>query len=126
MIKSILFIDDDPDDLDFFRESVSKINPYHECLTSLNGQEALEQLREEKIKPHFIFLDLNMPRFSGQEFLRQIKQISTLAYIPVIILSTSRLSKELLEVYLMGAHSFIQKPNSTHELTESIKKIIET
>jgi len=124
MKKSVLVIDDDPDDLEFFSDAVSEISPYYECFTFSNGNEALEELKHQKIKPHFIFLDLNMPGMSGQDFLREIKKIPMLSEIPVIIWSTSRLTKEIEEVFTLGAKSYLHKPNSLYGLVETIKTII--
>ncbi|HXL57967.1 MAG TPA: response regulator [Chitinophagaceae bacterium] len=125
MSKSVLLIDDDPDDLMFFREAVIEINPAYKCFTSTNAEETLQQLIKEKIKPNFIFLDLNMPRINGKDCLRQIKKIPWLSQIPVIIYSTSKLKKEMEEVLKLGAFRFLIKPSTLPDIIAAIKKIIE-
>ncbi len=63
MKKSVLVIDDDPDDLELFFEALSQISSYHECFTFNNGNEALEKLKRQKIRPHFIKKILRSVKF---------------------------------------------------------------
>src|SRR4051794_1555225 len=105
MEKSVLIVDDDPDILEWFCEAISEINKNYKCFTASTGQEALENLKQKKVKPQFIFLDLNMPRVSGQDCLKEIKKVPYLWDIPVIIFTTSRSEKEMQQVYSMGAYS---------------------
>ena len=125
MRKSVLVIDDDHDDLILFREALSQINPSHECFTFSNGPDALEHLKQQIIKPHFIFLDLNMPGMRGTECLREIKKTPFLSQIPVIIWSTSTSLRDLEAVYQFGASIYVSKPRKFGDLVKKIKKIIE-
>ncbi len=125
MIKSLLVIDDDADELHFFSQAVSAINPYYQCIASSHPVEALEKLRKEEINPNFIFLDLNMPVMNGWDCLRELKKIPCLSNIPVIILTISSFEKDAEKVFALGANLFLQKPNTIQRLVESIKKIIE-
>jgi CheY-like chemotaxis protein len=125
MEKSLLIVDDDPDILDWFCEAIPEINKYYKCFKSSDAEEALENLKQKKIKPHYIFLDLNMPRMSGQDWLKEIKKVPYLSNIPVIIFTTSRSDKEIQQAYSLGAYSFLQKPYTTADLIKAVKKIIE-
>ncbi len=124
MIKSVLFIDDDADELHFFSQAVSAINPYYQCIASSHPVEALEKLKKEEITPNFIFLDLKMPVMNGWDCLRELKKIPYLGDTPVIIFTISTFEKEAEKVFALGADLFLQKPNTIQGLIESIKKII--
>jgi DNA-binding NtrC family response regulator len=92
---------------------------------SPNGRGSFGKLKTEKNRTQFIFLDLNMPRVSGQDCLKELKKVPYLSDIPVIIFTTSRSEKEMQQVYSMGAYSFLQKPPTMDALVKSVKKIIE-
>ncbi len=125
MKKFLFLVDDDPDEFFFFREAIAEINPDYECFTCSDGQEALQQLIQEKIKPNFIFLDLMMPRMDGKDFLRQIKKIPRLSQIPVIIYTDSKYRNDIEESLKLGAFSVVIKPFGIDGIVASIKKIIE-
>jgi CheY-like chemotaxis protein len=124
-MKKLLLIDDDPDEHYFFRQAIREINPNYECFTSDEEHETLHELIEEKIKPNFVFLDLNMPRMKGNDFLRQMKEIPHLAQIPVIIYTTSMFNDEIKESLKLGASSFLTKPILYEDTVASIKQIID-
>jgi CheY-like chemotaxis protein len=107
----VMLIDDDEDDREIFltviRENASSVV----CNVAENGREALDKLTREFIKPDLIFLDLNMPRMNGREFLLEIKKFDGLRDIPVIILSTSSDKETISEARRLGAQHFISKPD---------------
>ena len=83
--KTLLIVDDDPDDIQLFCEALAEINETIHCFSATNGEEALQLLKATIVKPDFIFLDLNMPRMSGKQLLVQLKSDAQFASIPVII-----------------------------------------
>lgn len=119
----VLLADDDIDDRDFFKEALEEIS-YPCALTTVNDDvELLDHLSSEYLKyPDIIFLDLNMPRKSGIECIEEIKSKEALSHIPIIIYSTS-LDKTVVDnLYLLGAHHYIQKPSEFSGLKSVIKK----
>ncbi|SRR6266545_2605276 len=122
--KTLLIVDDDPDDVQLFSEAVSGINNSFHCLSASNGEEALQLLKEAIIKPDFIFLDLNMPRMSGKQCLIQLKNNPQFANIPVIIYSTSKIEKDIEDSLRLGAASFITKPNKFEQLVKAISDVL--
>ncbi len=122
--KTLLIVDDDPDDVQLFSEAVSGINNSFRCLSASNGEEALQLLKEAIIKPDFIFLDLNMPRMNGKQCLVQLKTDSQFAYIPVIIYSTSKVKKDIEDTLRLGAVSFLTKPNKFDHLVKAISYVL--
>ena len=123
MPKTLLLIDNDPDDLYIFCEAVKEIDPGAECIT-FHDCIGIEAKTAHKKKPDFIFLDLNMPFVNGKECLMHIKKIPQLQSIPVIIYSTTRLQKEKDEAFELGAYSFLTKPDTYEELVNALKEIL--
>jgi len=118
-------VDDDPDDQELFVEALQGLDEFCKCVTAVNGQDALEKLLNEMPSlPDFIFLDLNMPRMNGKQFLAEIKKIKTIQDIPVIIYSTSTDKKDILDTIQLGAVYFLEKPNKFNDLTKALSNII--
>ncbi len=124
MQKTLLIVDDDPDDIQLFCEAVTEISKTFHCFSAGNGEEALQLLNVTIVKPDFIFLDLNMPRMSGKQCLIQLKNNPQFANIPVIIYSTSKIEKDIEDSLRLGAVSFITKPNKFEELVKAISDIL--
>jgi CheY-like chemotaxis protein len=121
----ILIIDDDSDDIQFFREAILKIDPEIECLTARDGDEGLTLLRRENNLPHFIFLDVNMPVMDGRECLIQIKRNIRYKNIQVVVYSTTSLDTELTALKKLGARHVIFKSASHDDLVERLKNVIQ-
>lgn len=122
--QSILLIDDDIEDQEIFTLALSKVSDALNCKAFTSAKEALSQLDTQKVKPDVIFLDLNMPIMTGEEFLKEIKNIDHLKNIPVIIFSTSSNTSTILKTKELGAKEFITKPNRFDVLVELLKPII--
>tara|TARA_R110000764_G_scaffold189229_3_gene274474 strand:- start:2454 stop:3065 length:612 start_codon:yes stop_codon:yes gene_type:complete len=118
----ILLVDDDKDDCDIFKEALEELE-LSSALTILhNGIELLEYLSsKEGSYPDILFLDLNMPRKSGFECIKEMKSSTLLSSISTVIYSTSYNTDVVEELYDLGAHYYIQKPSSY----KCLKKVIE-
>lgn len=125
MVSTILLIDDDEDDRDFFLEAVSSVQPDIKCTTAENGRVGLDVLTREKVTPDLIFLDLNMPLMNGQEFLREVKSSGSLINIPVVILSTSSDQATIKEAMSLGAKAFITKPDKLSAWKQTISDFLQ-
>lgn len=120
-IKTLMIVDDDSDDRDFFCTALNKIDSSAECLFAVNGEDALKKLRNGiKQLPNFIFLDLNMPRMDGRICLSELKKDEKLKNIPVIIFSTSSRQKDIDETHDLGAAYFLTKPSDFKKLQNEI------
>jgi CheY-like chemotaxis protein len=118
-------VDDDPDDQELFIEALRGIDESCTCVTAFNGEEALQKLvMGTLILPDFIFLDLNMPKMNGKQFLSEMKNNNDFKDIPVIIYSTSSEKNDILETTRLGASFFLQKPNRFEELSRALTNII--
>ena len=123
-MANVLIVDDDEDDRDLFCIAVHELEPKINCILARNGEEALQGLQLEKFpKPDLIFLDLNMPRLNGIEFLRELKKDSQLQVIPIVIYTASLQEKDLEEAKELGAEHCFAKPNSFKALCKIIKDV---
>jgi DNA-binding NtrC family response regulator len=115
--SSVLIVDDEFG----VRESLRMLlKSYYEIYTAPDGEEALNFIKERKID--LITLDLNMPRLSGMETLREIKKID--GEVPVIILTGYGTQKDGKEALLDGVRAFISKPFNTSIIISAIEGIL--
>ncbi len=125
----ILLADDDPDDRLLVKEAFEEnhlINPLH---TVEDGEELLDYLykrgkfAETAIRPSLILLDLNMPRKSGIEALKEIKSDASLRQIPIVVLTTSKAEEDILRTYDLGVNSFVVKPVTFDSLVDLVRQL---
>ena len=122
MERTIFYIDNDEDDLEFFQSVASEINQKVYTFTSYDVMVAA--LREHGLKPSIIFVDLNMPVKNGYEVIRDIKASGGLRDIPLIIFSTANSSVLIKKYWQLGASLYIVKPNSVAALRDTIRNVL--
>ena len=122
MFRNILVVDDDEDDREFFLQTIEEVYSGMNCITAVNGQDALDKLRD--YRPDIIFLDLNMPLMNGFQFLERLKQHSDLKHTPVVILSTSSDPRSIQDAIRCGARDFITKPDTLSGWELALKKAL--
>ena len=123
--KIFFMVDDDVDDHEFFLEALNEIDPSIKCITAINGDEALQKLREwTGSLPDFIILDLNLPGMSGKKCLVEIKKDKTLCDIPVVIYTTTSEKKIIKQMEALGAVHFISKPNNLSLLRDTLRYLL--
>ncbi len=125
-IITFLLVDDDKDDTSLFEEMLQQINSAVRFRWAKDGQEALDQLRTGDSFPDLIFLDLNMPRMDGKEFLARVKADEKIRDIPVVIYTTSSQSRDVEETMQSGAACYIAKPSNIKELKAILSSIVES
>lgn len=118
--KIVVVVDDDDDDQELFANTLEMLNIPSNHIPFTEPALALEKLIGKEIVPDIIFLDYNMPKLNGKEFLSVIKSEPHLQHIPVIMLSTSSNPQTIEELLQAGAMNFFTKPSRLEEL----KKII--
>lgn len=117
-----MLVEDDFDDQLFFIEAIKEIANNVKYNIAHDGVDAIMKLKVFKHLPDLIFLDINMPRMNGLEFLKHIKTEELFNQIPVIVLSTTIDLKE--QVQRLGANACIKKPFLLHELQSEIKQAL--
>ncbi len=126
---TILMADDDPDDRLLVQEAFEENRLINKLETVEDGEQLMDFLHrrgkfvDTTIIPGLILLDLNMPRKSGLEALREIKADPRLRRLPVVILTTSKAEEDIIKSYDLGVNSFIVKPVNFDSLVELIKEL---
>ncbi len=116
-IKPILLVEDNPDDELLTVRALKKNHVKNEILVARDGPEALAYLFGAEdgggpgpISPCLVLLDLKLPKINGIEVLRQIRNDPCTQSIPVVILSSSREERDLIDGHQLGVNSYIRKP----------------
>ena len=130
IIKPILLVEDDPNDVELILEALKDYNLANRVVTVNDGVEALEYLRYEgsyalrkKEMPAIILLDIKMPRMDGIETLREIKTDSALKTLPVTMLSSSREEPDLKKCYELGVNAYVIKPVDFKEFAATVRDL---
>ena len=124
----ILLVEDNPGDARLAVEAMKEAKIRNHMHVVRDGVEAIEFLRKEREysdapRPDLIFLDLNLPRMSGREVLRIIKEDPDLMSIPVVILTVSRDEEDILMSYLHHANCYVSKPLDLGAFIDVVKGI---
>ncbi len=97
----------------------------HTVTQAANGAEAYEIALAAEVKPDLIMMDVRMPRMTGYEACRQMKQVDSLKDIPVVFLSAKGQDEEVQTGKEVGAVDYILKPFAPEELTRRISEILQ-
>jgi CheY-like chemotaxis protein len=120
----IIYIDDDYEDQEIFKEAIQSIDSNIVCYFYKSAVEAISFLKELAPLPDFVFVDVNMPAMTGKEFLRELKHTARLRPVPIIMFSTTFNPREINEYLQLGAKDFIVKPASFDKLCEILRTIL--
>ncbi|MBI3653730.1 MAG: response regulator [Acidobacteria bacterium] len=129
-LKHILLAEDNPNDIELTLTALEEHHLANEVVVTRDGAEALDYLYSrgeyagrETGNPTVVLLDLKMPRVDGMEVLRQIKSDPALRLIPVVILTSSREERDVVESYQLGVNAYVVKPVDFHEFVDAIKEL---
>lgn len=129
--KTILLVEDSPDDVKLTMRALRKNNILNEVVVAEDGEKALDYLlgtgaykdRDLSLMPEVILLDLNLPKIDGHEVLRRIRADSRTKLLPVVVLTTSSEDIDRLRSYEYGANSYIRKPVDFDQFSEAIRNL---
>jgi CheY-like chemotaxis protein len=122
--RNILLIDDDEDDQLIFKTVLSSITDTIQCVALNDGELAIQRMQAKTLVPDLIFLDLNLPKMDGQQFLAALKGEDQLKEIPVIVLTTSSNPDSIQKVKTLGAIDFFVKPSRYSDLKKILEDIL--
>ena len=130
-IIDILMVEDNPYDMELALHALKGYHLANNIEVVRDGAEALDFLfctgvyahRSRQDKPKVILLDLKLPKVDGLEVLRHIKQDSRTRTIPVVILTSSREERDIVEGYNLGVNSYIVKPVDFSQFTEAVREL---
>lgn len=127
----ILAVEDTPSDIDLLRMALQKCGSVRSLQVVNDGAEAIAYLKGEppydagrRQVPNIIFMDLKMPRMSGLEVLRWLRNNPECSVIPVIIMSNSCLDQDVLQAYRLGANAYFEKPTDFDALQSILQSIL--
>lgn len=107
---NILLVEDSPQEALLIKEALRDTGLEHHLVTTSNGEEALRVLYAAEFRPNIVFLDLNLPKMSGIEVLKEMKRDSGLRLIPVVILTNSMSEDDVFLAYANHCNAYVRKP----------------
>ena len=129
-IKNVLLVEDDPKDVELTLAALEDNHLANRVAVVENGEEALDYLyRRGKFKmrsggnPIVVLLDNKMPKVNGLEVLKIIKADEQLKIIPVVVLTSSRETPDLVEFYKHGVNAYVVKPVDFYDFVKAIKHL---
>jgi two-component system, response regulator len=131
MNKLILLVEDNPTDEKLTVRALKKSGLANEIVVVRDGAEALDYLfgtgshagRDVSVLPAVTLLDLNLPRVSGLEVLRQIRAHVRTSALPVVILTASNEDEDVTRGYALGTNAYVRKPVDFAEFAEAAKTL---
>lgn len=125
--KTILLVEDNPDDVELTLRALNKNNILNEVTVARDGQQALDYFfgvgASENVAPSVILLDLKLPKIDGLEVLRRIRADPRTCLQPIVILTSSREEQDIVSSYRLGANSYISKPVDFDQFVEAIRQL---
>jgi CheY-like chemotaxis protein len=128
--KPILLAEDNPRDAELALAAMEEYHLADKVILCHDGAEVLDYLYcrgQFKTRlhgnPSVVFLDLKMPKVDGLEVLRTIKNDEALKPIPVVMLTSSREERDLIESYALGANAYVVKPVEFHQFLKAVKEL---
>jgi CheY-like chemotaxis protein len=127
----ILLVEDNPNDLELTLRALRKANLTNNIQIARDGAEALEFLfcegayahRKLEDGPKVVLLDLKLPKIDGLEVLRRVKTDERTKAIPVVVLTSSKEQKDVVDSYQLGVNSYIVKPVNFEGFANAVQEI---
>jgi two-component system, response regulator len=127
----ILLVEDNPDDIELALLVLQKNNFANQVHIARDGVEALDFLfcrgefrsRTFEKPPRVVLLDLKLPKIDGLEVLRAIKADPRTCSVPVVVMTSSKEQRDMVEGYKLGVNSYIQKPIDFTQFRELVKEL---
>jgi two-component system, chemotaxis family, response regulator Rcp1 len=115
-MSRILLVEDNPADAFLVQEAFREIGGKHVIEVATDGEQALHRLSNNSApRPDVIFLDLNLPIKTGHDVLQTLKHTPGLKRIPVIVLTSSEHTSDVIQAYDNYVNAYVQKPHGLDE-----------
>ena len=127
----ILLVEDNQTDAELTTRALKKCNLANSLFWVKDGAEALDFIfargvyanRNVKNGPKVVLLDLRLPKVDGLEVLRQIKSDERTKMIPVVVLTSSKEEKDIVESYKLGVNSYVAKPVAFEQFVKAVSEL---
>ena len=129
--RSILLVEDNPDDEALTLRALKKNNIKNEVVVAHDGAEALDYLfgtgkyagRNTDVLPQVVLLDLKLPKVEGLEVLRRVRADKRTKLLPVVILTSSNEEQDRIDGYGLGANSYVRKPVDFSQFMDAARQL---
>lgn len=125
--NTVMLVEDNPDDAELLVRAFAKVRPSGRIVIATDGADALDRLLGgapgNAGLPVLLILDLKLPKISGTEVLRRLRADPRTRLLPVVILTSSKEERDLVDCYSLGANSYIQKPVDFSRFTDVVRQI---
>ena len=130
-IIEILLVEDNPQDLQLTQRALNKAGLANHIQIARDGEEALQFIfcegpyagRKIENTPKVVLLDLKLPKVDGLEVLARMKSDPRTKIIPVVVLTSSKEQKDLVESYKLGVNSYIVKPVNFERFAAAVQEL---
>ena len=127
----ILLVEDNDDDMELALHALRRERLANKIFVARDGEEALDFLfcrgefahRTFAHPPKLVLLDLKLPKVDGIEVLRQVKAEERTRSIPVVVMTSSKEERDIVNGYSLGANSFIQKPVDFDQFRNTVRQV---
>lgn len=125
-IVQILLVEDNPDDAELALHALRKNNLVNQIAWVKDGEEALDylfhrgQYSQQKGLPKVVLLDLRLPKLDGIDVLQALRANPDTQALPVVVLTSSKEERDVVESYKLGVNSYVSKPVVFKEFAETI------
>ncbi len=125
----ILLVEDNPTDAELCMRALRKHNLSNRLVWVKDGEEALDFLFERGKyaghdgRPKVVLLDLRLPKVDGIEVLRKVKADERLKAVPIVVLTSSKEDRDVIDSYALGANSFVSKPVEFSEFADAVARL---
>ena len=129
-LRRILMVEDDPRDVELSLTALEQYKLANEVVVVGDGEVALDYLhRRGKFmarasgNPAVVLLDLKLPKVDGLEVLKHVREDDELKMIPVVVLTSSREERDMVQSYELGVNAYVVKPVDFHEFVNAVKEL---
>lgn len=122
--RKMLLVDDDPNDIELIQLALQDLTVINTLDVLTDGAQAIEYLIGTRdrapvsLLPRFVLMDLKLPKLTGIEVLRAIRQNSRTRFLPVVIMTSSSEDRDLRDCYNLGVNSYVVKPLGFQQFQE--------
>lgn len=128
--KTILLVEDNPDDVELTLRALEINNISNRVDVVNDGEQALDYLHAKNGSgeyknplPQVVLLDLKLPKIDGLEVLKTLREHERTELMPVVILTSSKEERDMVEGYSRGANSYVRKPVSFDQFLEAVRQL---